>query len=367
MSNTLLKQLEYKEKVGNREFHLYKAGLPHFTRNFTRDSIISAILMEDLFMLQEQLELCSLLQGQKIDSITGEEKGRIFHEYPGVIIRDFNTLFNACDTTCLYLIGWQFLLVKSQNAESLIKKYKNNIQLATDHIISHIKGNKYQEDPAFVNSDKYALKVTYWKDSAISKRQGGQPDYPVVYTLAQCQAINGLRAAASLLNQIEYNEIANNLVSGLHELFDVTRNEFAVLEDSTGKIFVTSDDILHALFYLEVDDLNEDHLKALQDLAKQLTTNLGFRTNSSNFCDLNEGYHSCTLWPFEQALIYIGAKKFKLENIAGICTGILPYLESGPEIFHLVGDTFKAGGCDPQLWTLACRIFFQKELKNSKK
>ncbi len=49
-------------------------------------------------------------QGQKYDPITGEEPGKIHHEFPGVMVSPpFLSTYDACDTTALYLIGLEAL------------------------------------------------------------------------------------------------------------------------------------------------------------------------------------------------------------------------------------------------------------------
>ena len=40
--------------------NLYSAGIPNFKHNFTRDSIISAILMKDENMMKNQLLFCAV-------------------------------------------------------------------------------------------------------------------------------------------------------------------------------------------------------------------------------------------------------------------------------------------------------------------
>ena len=88
-----------KLKIERDGIELFNAGFPNFPRNFTRDSIISGLIMRDAKMLRNQLLYSSKMQGKKNNSKTGEEKGKIFHESPGYIINQLSTEFNACDTT----------------------------------------------------------------------------------------------------------------------------------------------------------------------------------------------------------------------------------------------------------------------------
>jgi glycogen debranching enzyme len=354
-----ISQLSYQQVVNGKNLTLYQAGLPTFPRNFTRDSIISAILLDNLTMLRDQLEFCAYKQGQKIDSHTGEEKGKIFHEFPGVEIDGFNTMYNACDTNSLFLFGWAQLF-EHGGYDELITAHLVHIKLAAQYISRHIQNNLFVEDPIFSEAGKYALKVTYWKDSSIMHRENGQPNYPVTYTLAQMQAIAGLRSAQKILLTDEFEKDIESLVTGLHSLYDDEHHVFAIIRDTQGAIYLESDDLLHGLMYLEPGDLRPEEIQSIVDMVPILETPFGFRTNSKDYCDVHDSYHSCALWPFEQAIIYRGAQLFGLTQIMEIAQRIVGKLETDPEYLHLVDDvSYEARGCDPQLWTMACKQFFE--------
>ena len=187
---------ELSVKEGNLK--LYKAGLPGFPRNFTRDSIISAILLQNAQMLRDQLIFCARKQGKKKNPHTGEEPGKIFHEYPGVEIRKQSTLYNACDTTALFIIGHKIYYDLTKDT-SLIKSQKGNILMAVNYIINHLKEGLFFEDPKFSGAKKFALRVTYWKDSVLLGRRGGNPSYPASFFLAHIQNMHALRCAEKIL------------------------------------------------------------------------------------------------------------------------------------------------------------------------
>src|SRR3989344_7665417 len=162
---------------------VYNAGIPKFPRNFTRDGIISAILMNDAKMLKNQLRFCALNQGSKKNPITGEELGKIFHEYPGVIFEkreNLSTQFNACDAAALFIIGHKKYL-ELTNDKTLFENQKENIQKAAEYIEKHLQKGLFIENPKFANAKKFALKVTYWKDSVIINRKEGEPNYSIVF------------------------------------------------------------------------------------------------------------------------------------------------------------------------------------------
>jgi hypothetical protein len=123
------------------------AGLPRFPRVFARDALMAGLLMDDPDTLFSTLRLATELQGRKRDPTTGEEPGKVrtsncvglcvrcmsgivlclwrcpcglqvFHEWPGVSLPNGkSTLYSACDTTLLYLIGMHRLALLSSDED----------------------------------------------------------------------------------------------------------------------------------------------------------------------------------------------------------------------------------------------------------
>lgn len=339
---------------------LYQAGLPSFPRNFTRDSIISAILAEDAIMLKDQLEFCALRQGLEQDPLTGKELGKIFHEYPGYIIDGFSTEYNACDTTALFILGHEYYetFTGDMNLRTAHKEY---LARATDYIITHLRNNIFIESPAFCGSERFALRVTYWKDSEVPDREGGHPSYPVSYFLAHAQNIAGLRAASRLLERNDLSPTIQKMVENILTFFDKNIEECYIAIDDKGPIRGTTSDPLHSLFYLDPDDLPQSVVDAIVSQAQALELHFGYRTNL-NTVDIGDPYHINTLWPFEQAIIHKGAKKFALNHVMEVSARVISLLDTDPEIFLIEGMSMKKAGCDPQLWTIAAKIYFDKLL-----
>ncbi|MFW6378717.1 MAG: hypothetical protein ACOCZV_01720, partial [Nanoarchaeota archaeon] len=215
---------------------LYVAGLPHFDRNFTRDSILSVLLMKDMPMLREQLLFCAKHQGRVRDPYTGEEPGKIHHEYPGYELRGLSTQYNACDTTALFLIGHQVYYDKTEDV-TFLEKNIWHIRQATEYIKRHLKEYLFYEDPAEADARTFAAKVTYWKDSEIYGRVDGRPSYPSVFVLSHAQNLKALRSAAFLLDDAGLDRIADRMVERLKTtLFDVETNSFLIATDQDGPI-----------------------------------------------------------------------------------------------------------------------------------
>lgn len=349
-------------RIKHGNLQLYKAGSPCFPSNFTRDSIISAILMRDPKALKNQLSFCASKQGTKKDSYNGEEVGKIFHEFPEVEINGKSTEFNACDTTALYLIGHE-VYQKLTKDKTLARKQRKNIEKACEYIISHLRGDLFAEDPKLSLAKGFALKVTYWKDSEILSRKNGKPHYPIVYTLAHIQNMRGLKSGAKLLSSEKLKKMAEKMLKALEKLYDPKLRVYCIASDAKGMIHGISSDLLHALFYLNPGDISNKQLNGIIRLSKELETEIGYRTLSPKVArKVKDQYHSNTVWPFEQAMIYEGAKKFGLTDIQKVCLRIVPYLDTAPEKFNL-GEKIRKSNCDPQLWTVAAKKYFEAPKK----
>jgi glycogen debranching enzyme len=343
---------------------LHQAGLPGFPRNFTRDSIISGILARDPQLLQEQLVFCALNQGSKKVPISGEEPGKIFHEYPGVDIRGHSTLYNGSDTTALFLIGHE-CYQKFTGDEKLAKTQKKNILRAVSYIKRHLRDGAFIEDPKFAGAKKFALKVTYWKDSVLFGREKGEPVYPIIYPLAHIQNMRAIKSAIFLLKDEKLQKIFNKMQHFLRKhLIDKETKEFYMALDRKGLIRAVNSDPLHALFYLDKKDLDRSIIKHIEKSSKVLETKFGYRTLCEE-CSVNikDNYHAKTIWPFEQALINIGARKFSLKHVVRVSNLIKDHLSTAPEIYIIKNGKIVQGGNDPQLWTMAAKKYFKSSNK----
>jgi glycogen debranching enzyme len=339
---------------------LYNAGLPGFPRVFFRDSIISGLLMDDANLIRNNLIYSALRQGTKSDPHTGEEKGKIFHESPGVVINGLSTEYNACDTTALFLLGHEHYAL-STGDPSLKERQRENLLKAVEYIRSHIIDGVFYENPRLSGANRFALKVTYWKDSDMVQRENGMPAYPVAYFLAHAINLAGIRSASRLLESEELRTLADQMKESMHKFFDPDKKRFYIAIDAQGPVESVSSDMLHALFYLEQGDLTEEETAAIAGIAAELETPAGYLTLSRrSWNDVADQYHARTVWPFEQAIINNGARKFGLEMIVEGSGRIMSHLDTNPEILVISADGIKKGGCDPQLWTIAAKRYFER-------
>ena len=342
---------------------LYSAGYPRFLSNFSRDSLIAGFLFNNPGILAEQLIFSASQQGKAKDSYTGEEIGKIHHEIPEVAIRGRTTRYAACDTTALFVLGHQ-KYIELTGDKSLFISQKENILLALNYIQNHIKNGYFMESPEFSGGDKFALKVTYWKDSNLIYRPGNEPVSPICYTLVQTQYLAAVRFLAKEFDSQELRELAKEMLEVLKtQLFDSKNKEFCIAKDKLGSIFVESSDSLHMLYYLEKGDLDKEHILAIIDNSNHLETKVGYRTMIQTDKEVDQ-YHSKTVWPFEQAIIHAGAIKFDLPEIAEISRRCYSHFgEDNSELFLIrENGHFGKGGNENQLWTIAAKVYFRRVL-----
>jgi len=349
-----------KLRLPRVELLLYSAGLPLFTPNFTRDSILASYLLQDPVMLRDQLIYSAVHQGRHPNALTGEEYGKIHHELPGAIMRGRSTLFNACDTTSLFLLGHQWYREMCGD-KGLGISWRSALSAAAQYIIAHVQDGLFIEGPSFANAESFALRVTYWKDSVVAGRDGGEPAYPITYSLAHYQARNALRAAAALLEDSALDKKASEMTEAGRALFSAEHGYFFLGRDSLGPITAITSDALHLLFYIDPGEFEPEVIARDISATTSLETAIGYRTmEKCSAAGLENSYHASTVWPFEQAFIHIGALRHGVEAVAQIAERIIPFLDTQPEYFRVGNGEPKKAGCDPQLWTIAAKSYFAR-------
>ena len=160
-----------RPKPGDADPQIYQAATPGYAANFSRDSLTYALLAEDFRALRAQVEFSARRQGRRPDPETGEEPGKIHHELPGVRMRGLWTTYNACDTTALFVIGMNYLA--SRGDRSIAQRHRRSLERALEYFHAHLDGDVFYEDTKQCGAERFALKVTYWKDSELNVGGGG--------------------------------------------------------------------------------------------------------------------------------------------------------------------------------------------------
>jgi glycogen debranching enzyme len=338
----------------------YFAGLPSYPRNFSRDTIIAGIIAADHHLLDSQLNLSALHQGTKYDPISGEEPGKIHHEYPGTAWREpYLTTYNACDTTALYLIGLEILrrLDKKESAEFL-RTHQKSIESALDYLDTHTKEDHLFWEFPPPGTTQYSIRTTYWKDSIVPSTEGKEePKYPVSFALAHFQAARGILAAGRLLDRKDLRDKAELMFLKGIETF-ISERAFCLEIDGDGRLELASSDELHSMAYIPEKYAMYLPLQAIENRALHLITPIGIACTPREIHEhLSDTYHGYVVWIFEQALIHYATRKFFMREFAQLTKECAVYIDSGHELFSVMPEITPRGNTH-QLWSVAAKIYF---------
>ncbi len=365
-------QLETEYTCDAGILHLYHAGLRQHQVKFGlfgRDLLTTARLLREPGFMRDALRFVADTLGMKADPITGEEPGRGIHEYSHVEMRGYVTCYNAIDVTSLFLVTAHEYFAATHDM-SLVNELADQLALALRFMKEHLVNGLFVEDPAYTSASQYALRATYWKDSCLPGRI--DPAYPVTYTLVQAQAVAAFRAAAALAQVTLRIRASSRDLSLLalvtrdtlfQQLWDPVLDVPLIAQDQRGGITGISSDMLHMLAYLEPGDIDKCHLLAIEQASQQLITPCGYRTYAYGQTAYDpHAYHLGAIWPFEQAIIALGAMRHGLDHVQEVANRVIDVLEAEgfPELVYWSGGSpienalaVPGQGCDLQLWTLA--------------
>jgi hypothetical protein len=362
---TVVRKTQVKPEVAKalallrvRGTRLYRAAYPDYPGNFSRDSIIYGMLSGDKQALSAQIEFSAKNQGTKVNPITGEEPGKIHHELPEVILNNRSSAYNACDTTALFLLAIASLFESGE--ENVLQMYPKNIESAIGYIKSHIHDGLFYEDPAKCGASKFALKVTYWKDSQVNDFDA-EPCYPIVYTLAHFQNAAAVEAVGRALGNHDLLNFSKQMIEkGLESLWK--EDHFIVACDGEGvEIDPVSSDSLHSLLYINPDYIPDGYAEQVQKYMGKLETKAGYLSGIA--CkERIDNYHTRYIWTHEQALLHAASKKHSLDKSAEITARIVGFIDTFPELIDPTRG-FKPAGNQPQLWTVGASQYFENPLR----
>lgn len=347
-----------RPKPGDVDPRVYQAADPGYAANFSRDSLTYALLAEDLRALRAQVEFSARHQGRRHDPETGEEPGKIHHELPGVPMRGLWTTYNACDTTALFVIGLNRLARRGD--DGIARRYGQHLDLALEYFHAHLDDDVFREDPRQCGAERFALKVTYWKDSELNGAgERREPKYPVAYALPHFQCKAALAAAAQLTRSRDLAAEAEAMTRRGFEVF-WRGDHFAVAVQGDGMVVdAPSSDSLHSLLYLRRHEISADDAQAVVRYSEQLATAVGYLPGLAREQGGDE-YHTRWVWVHEQALLHAAARRHRLEAAEHVTERILPALAHGfPELIDPA--TRKPGGNPTQLWSIGAHVYFERD------
>jgi glycogen debranching enzyme len=349
------------------------------------------MLMEDWHALRAFLRFGAAQQGQRPKRGTGEEPGKIPHEIPDVVIErrgGRSTLYAACDTTALFLIGCE-AYVRATGDREFIVRLLPEILWAFQYLRAHTLRGLFLEDPGFSRDSDFALWATYWRDSGIPGRRDRRLTYPVAFLVVQAQLIAALRGLMRLAHEDWFPVKVGHVEGILHAARQAFREHFdegegfpSIAFDAVSfqgrenrfegqPIRFLATDAAFALAFLEPDDVSDGYRVAVRDILARLETPWGWKTMQyeRGLPGAHVHHEPERIWPWEHAFIAEGLARHGMSDADHVALRPAKVLEGTEVPFseYLVIDRAKVtpGGCHVQLWTVAYWSWVERRLSTS--
>ncbi|HKT04219.1 MAG TPA: glycogen debranching N-terminal domain-containing protein [Rugosimonospora sp.] len=367
------------------------AGLPWFMTLFGRDSILTSLqsLPFEPELARTTLMELAIRQGSRSDDFRDEDPGRILHElrYGELTAfeeRPHSPYFGSADATPLFVVlldeyeRWtgdtEFVRALQYPARCALNWIDEYGDLLGNGYISYQRRNELT-----------GLENQCWKDSwdSISYHDGRLPGFPRATCELQGYAYDaktrGARLARDLWGDPTYAERLEREAAALKTRFnrDFWLDEqqfFALALDSGGRpVDALSSNIGHLLWSGIVDDSKAaavvGHL-----LGPRLFSGWGVRTLAVGEGRYNPiGYHTGTVWPFDNSFIAWGLRKHGYpEQAAQIAAGILhcaeyfdgrlPEAFGGYERRQTKYPVQYPTACSPQAWSTGAPLLLLRTM-----
>lgn len=359
------------------------AGIPWYDTIFGRDSLITSMqtLLLNPTLSQSTLRFLTIYQGNKVDTWTEEQPGKILHEIREGELANLHHIphtpyYGTIDATELYLI----LLSESNRwlgDQSLITDLRSGAEAAAGWIDSYGDLDKDGYLEYIRMSEKLGLVNQGWKDShdSIVYSNGKLANPPIALSEVQGYTYDARLRFAELYPD---SEIARRMTAKAGELKARYNNDFWMPEKSYFAEALDKDkrqvDSIttnpgHCLWSGLIDK-NKAGAMAKRVMEEDMFSGWGLRTLASSEKAYDpQSYHNGSIWPHDNALIAWGLKNYGYaEESNQIITGLieaskhfdyrLPELFCGykreegkaPVIYHST--------CSPQAWASGSIILF---------
>lgn len=381
---------------------------------FGRDSLITCLKLLQVYkktknedclrIVKKSLKTLASLQGQEINPESGEEPGKILHEYrpdnhehltkhhqkpwyvyPDNSMRSYDTI----DASPLFLITAYRYLQQSHDYK-FTELLLPNIKAAINWIVSYgdTNGDGLIDFSSKADREYNGPFTDNWMDhpDTIFHEDGSPVRYPLAPVEVQAYAYVALRLWSIYFTSSEsvFTEILQLKAQELKEVFNekyvVKTNKEAYFSfniDGAGKPLVSRrSNIGHALWAsltVEDDGIRDSIIekKYIPLVVKQLLSvdifepKAGIRTlslRSRNFQP--NGYHNGTIWPHDNSIIAEGFENFgfkkEARNIRRAYLHAIAYFNTPIELFSYWNGTFfeqtdfhGRSSCRQQAWSAA--------------
>ena len=366
------------------------AGLPWFMTVFGRDSILTSLqaLPFDPELAATTLIVLADWQGTRKNDQRDEDPGRILHEVRygesmAFLEQPHSPYYGTADATPLFVVLLDEYERWSGDVE-LVTRIEYEARAALNWIDEYgdLTGNGYI---SYQRRNEQGLENQCWKDSwdAISYHDGHLPGLPRATCELQGYAydakLRGARLARTFWRDPGYADQLEREAADLKERFNrdfwiADRGYYALALDGDGRqVDALSSNIGHLLWSGIVDDSKAqsvvDHL-----MGRKMFSGWGIRTLGEDEGRYNPiGYHVGTVWPFDNAFIAWGLRRYGYkQEAARVAAGILDAAQffGGrlPEAFGGYERNLTRypvqypTACSPQAWSAGTPLLFLRTM-----
>jgi glycogen debranching enzyme len=363
------------------------AGIPWYDTIFGRDSLITCMqtLMLNPSLSQSTLKFLTIYQGNKVDSWTDEQPGKILHEIREGELANLHHIphtpyYGTVDATMLYLIlmseyhrwtGDDALLVDIRNgAEAALRWIDEYGDMDHDGFVEYIR-----------MSEKLGLVNQGWKDShdSIVFGDGSLAAPPIALSEVQGYVYDAKKRFADMYPDSTIGKKAKidaeTIKARFNESFWMPSSEyFAEAMDREKRLVdsITSNPG-HCLWsgILEPAKARKVAERLMMD---DMFSGWGIRTMSSGEVSFDpQSYHNGSVWPHDNSIIAWGLKKYGFVSesnrvISSMIDATKNFDHRLPELF--CGYPKKNGEapvvyhstCSPQAWASGSVILFMQSM-----
>jgi glycogen debranching enzyme len=366
------------------------AGLPWFMTLFGRDSMLTSFQALPFApkLASATLRLLAIRQGLVVDDFRDAEPGKILHELrfgemTGFLERPQSPYYGSADTTPLFLILLDEYERWTGDA-ALVRGLEANARAALrwlDEYGDH-NGDGYID---YQRKLPTGLENQCWKDSwnSIVFADGTNSKLPRATCEIQGYTYDAKVRAARLAREIWADTaLADRLereAADLKRRFNQDywlphRQFFALAIDGDGrKVDALTSNIGH-LLWSGIADEDKAAACVRHLLGDKLYSGWGIRTMAEGEGAYNPiGYHLGTVWPFDNAFIALGLRRYGYDDEAArVALGILEaavfFRGRLPEAFAGYGRAYiqypveYPTACSPQAWSTGAPLLFLRTL-----
>jgi glycogen debranching enzyme len=366
------------------------AGLPWFMTLFGRDSILTSFQALPFAprLASATLRLLAIRQGLAVDDFRDEEPGKILHELrfgemTAFLDRPQSPYYGASDTTSLFLI----LLDEYERwtgDSQLVRQLEPDARAALNWLDAYgdHNGDGYID---YQRKLPTGLENQCWKDSwnSILFADGTNSKLP----RATCEVqgytydakVRSARLARTFWGDTALAERLEREAVALKRRFNrdywiPDRQFFALAIDGDGRLVDALTSNIGHLLWSGIAEEDKAAACVRHLLGDKLYSGWGIRTMAEGEGGYNPiGYHLGTVWPFDNAFIALGLRRYRYrEEAARVALGILEAAEFFrgrlPEAFAGYGraripyPVEYPTACSPQAWSTGAPLLFLRTL-----